>query len=175
MTAWANLCENPHFADAPFKFHLTVLGQIILTPRNMVRSALIPSIGGAIDDQKLGGKSFISLAVVTAQGVFTVDFAWFSDPSRIDMDAAAAEKAPDICVEIVSPYEPLEDLHRRGAALLKAGAKEFWIVSLGGMVSFHSTPDLTCAMPRSLLAPGVPTKIRRGDPTAACRKTVYFT
>jgi Uma2 family endonuclease len=52
-------------------------------------------------------------------------------------------KAPDICVEILSPGNTNREILEKKALYVEAGAKEVWICELDGKIEFYlkEVPD----------------------------------
>jgi Uma2 family endonuclease len=61
--------------------------------------------------------------------VFAADVAWasaeFIDRHKFETPYA---RAPEICVEVVSPSNSVKEMNEKRAAYLAAGASEVWIV-----------------------------------------------
>ena len=51
------------------------------------------------------------------------------------------ERAPEICVEVLSPTNSLAEMNEKRALYFEAGAHEVWICGLDGKMEFY-TPDL---------------------------------
>lgn len=77
----------------------------------------------------LGGHTMAEVGIATRIGVRAPDVAWCSDeflaahPEELPLSGA-----PEICVEIVSPTNPLPKLREKAMAYVNAGAVEAWIV-----------------------------------------------
>jgi Uma2 family endonuclease len=81
--------------------------------------------------------SSASCRVLTDIGVRVPDVAWCS----AEFVAAHGEvtpfpRAPDICVEIVSPSNSDEEMREKVRAYLAAGAREVWLVSEDGAIRY---------------------------------------
>jgi Uma2 family endonuclease len=77
----------------------------------------------------LGGEVVVEAPVATPIGLFVADVAWASTGF---MSAHGREtpltRAPEICVEVVSPSNSVKELREKIEAFLAAGADEVWIV-----------------------------------------------
>jgi Uma2 family endonuclease len=121
------LCDDPCYANVPGKIELDVWGRMVMTPASfyhgVVQGRLCRSLA------KLGGEVVVEAPVVTLMGLFVADVAWAS--ARF-MSAHGAEtpltRAPEICIEVVSPSNSVKELREKTEAFLTAGAEEVWIV-----------------------------------------------
>ena len=76
-----------------------------------------------------GGQLAVETPIATVAGLFVADVTWASDDFlRAHMDEIALEKAPEICIEVVSPSNSVKELREKTAAYLAAGAHEVWIL-----------------------------------------------
>ena len=66
------------------------------------------------------------------------------------------DTAPEICVEIISPTNMLEEQMHKGSLYLQAGAEEFWLCDELGNVRFF---DASGPLERSQLCPDFPVKV----------------
>jgi Uma2 family endonuclease len=65
--------------------------------------------------------------------------------------------APEICVEVISPRNSRREIEERKRLFFDAGAREVWICSkTGGMTFFGKTG----ALETSNLCPGFPKKLK---------------
>jgi Uma2 family endonuclease len=121
------LCDDPCYANVPGKIELDVWGRMVMTAasfhRGIVQGRLCRSLA------KLGGEVVVEPPVVTAFGLFVADVAWAS--ARF-MSAHSAEtpltRAPEICIEVVSPSNSVKELREKTDAYLATGADEVWVV-----------------------------------------------
>jgi Uma2 family endonuclease len=92
----------------------------------------------------LGGRVFVEASVVTSAGVLVADVAWASDGF---LQARGFEtpyaRAPELCVEVVSPSNSRKELREKLAAYLEAGAAEVWVVyPQSKRIEFHTRDGL---------------------------------
>jgi Uma2 family endonuclease len=121
------LCEDPLLANVPGKIELDLWGRMFLTPfdnrRGMLKGRIASRIAG------LAGQGVINASVLTRQGVSVADVAWCSEPfARAHGTETPFTRAPEICVEVVSPSNSRKALEEKVAGYLAAGAVEAWIV-----------------------------------------------
>ena len=89
--------------------------------------------------------------MVTTAGVLVADVAWASNEfMRTRGFETPYTRAPELCIEVVSPSNSRKELREKVAAYLEAGAAEVWIVfPQSKRVEFHGPEGL---LPRSQYA-----------------------
>jgi Uma2 family endonuclease len=121
------LCEDRLYANIPGKIEIDLWGRLVMSPASNYHSALQTRLAQRL--AALGGQVFVEGSVVTAAGVFVPDVAWASAEF---IKARAFEtpygRAPELCMEVVSPSNSRMELREKIAAYLETGAKEVWIV-----------------------------------------------
>ena len=121
------LYEDPCYASVPGKIELDVWGRVLMTPP----SAYHGFIQGRLSQRlaALGGETLVEAPIATNMGLFVADLAWASTGF---MSAHRAEisltRAPQICIEVISPSNSVKELEEKKSAYLAAGAEEVWIV-----------------------------------------------
>ena len=96
-------------------------------------------------------------AIETAENTKVADVAWVSYVRRRTMPRGASYAiAPEICVEIVSASNSLEEQMHKSQLYFQAGAQEFWLCDAAGSMRFFGQEgELT----RSHLCPGFPPRV----------------
>jgi Uma2 family endonuclease len=131
------MCEDPCLARVPGKLELDLWGRMVMTPpgtyHGLVQGRLCQRLA------PLGGQTYAELAVVTAFGLFVADVAW---GSRQFAAARGKEspfmRAPEICLEVVSPSNSAKEMEEKRAGYLGAGALEVWLLFLHSKrIEFH--------------------------------------
>jgi Uma2 family endonuclease len=104
------------------------------------------------------GKSCRSALFSTAGGVKAIDVAWLAPerPENISQ-LTLFERAPEICVEIVSPSNSRSEISENRALYFDAGAVEIWVCALDGSISFFVSPHQR--LPASSICPEFPVRI----------------
>jgi len=137
---WSSAINNPFLKDLPFKIELDKWGKILMSPANNHHGSLQFETGAKIRDAKKGkGKVIIECSIQTSQGVKVADVAWASD-SFIEQFRFETpyKRAPEICVEIVSPSNSQGEIDEKIELYLSKGAHEVWIVSEDGETKFYT-------------------------------------
>lgn len=99
------------------------------------------------------------LAMQTTDGVKVADVVWVSD-QRLDVieEETVASIAPEICIEVKSASNTLEEMLVKKDLYLGAGAIEVWLCDKSGAMSFYNQQGQLDA---SLLVPDFPKLIQR--------------
>jgi len=94
----------------------------------------------------------------TSDGVKAIDVAWLA-PTRGEPieKPTILERAPEICVEILSPSNTPSEMKEKRALYFEAGAQEVWICELNGKLRFYDAPGHQ--MDASRLCPGFPKEV----------------
>ena len=137
---WSSAINNPFLKDLPFKIELDKWGKILMSPASNNHGSLQFETGARIRDAKKGrGKVITECSIQTSQGVKVADVAWASD-SFIEKFGFETpyKRAPEICVEVVSPSNFQGEIDEKIALYLSKGAHEVWIVSEGGKTKYYT-------------------------------------
>ena len=99
--------------------------------------------------------------VETAENVKVPDVSWVSyERRRVTPHEFAYATAPEICVEIISPGNFLEEQMHKGHLYLQAGAEEFWLCDEQGRMQFFNAAG---PLERSALRPEFPPRVEIPD------------
>lgn len=137
---WSSVINNPFLKDLPFKVELDKWGRILMSPASNNHGSLQFETGAKIRDAKRGeGKVITECSIQTSQGVKVADVAWASD-SFIEKFGFQTpyQRAPEICVEVVSPSNAQGEIAEEIELYLSKGAREVWIVSEDGTAKYFT-------------------------------------
>lgn len=137
---WSSVINNPFLKDLPFKIELDKWGKILMTPASNNHGRLQFETGVKIRDAKQGkGRVITECSITTSQGVKVADVAWASDAfiEKYGFETPY-KRAPEICVEVVSPANSRGEIDEKIELYLAKGAHEVWIVGDDGEISFYS-------------------------------------
>ena len=138
-SSWKSLCENPKFNDLPYKIETDKYGKIIMSPMRLVHGKYQVRIARIVAEKMIGGETISECAIRTTEGTRVADVAWFSaDRWDIVKDEYDATVAPEICVEIMSPSNTIQEMDEKRALYFEKGALEFWLCSEEGEMSFFN-------------------------------------
>ena len=134
---WAQVIADPMLQDLPYKIELNAWGNIEMSPASNRHALLQARVASELARQLQGGEVLTECSVLTQIGVRVPDVAWASS-EFLDLhgEATPFPRAPEICVEIVSPSNSDAEIEAKTAAYLAAGAQEVWLVSEAGNIRF---------------------------------------
>jgi len=136
---WQEILSNPFFRDIPYKVELNKYGQILMSPASNRHGILQFNIGSEIKARKKGGMVIVECSILTSEGIKVADVAWASDEFFAEFaDKTPYLKAPEICVEVVSPGNSKAEIDEKIKLYLEKGALEVWIVSEHSKMSFFT-------------------------------------
>jgi Uma2 family endonuclease len=160
LARWAELCADPRLAKLPDRIETDRHGHILMTPPPGFRhSRRQDTLIGLFHQLLPNGQTLPECAVSTADGVKALDVAWL-DPARpeLNLEPGLLTRAPDICVEILSPSNTKTEIAEKRVLYFDAGATEVWICNLDGSMSFFVGPDHQVST--SVRCPDFPDRIR---------------
>ena len=134
---WQALCDDETLAGIAYKIETDAWGGVHRSPTQTQHSRRVRRVARLLED-KLGGEALTELAIVTEDGVKVPDVAWCSEAFLAQhWSDGALLKAPEICVEVVSPSNAEAELRNKIAHYLSLGAREVWLVAEDGAVEIH--------------------------------------
>ena len=130
---WNDIISNPIFKQLPYKIELNGFGQILMSPASnwhgITQFVVGDKLSKKLNKTKKHGTIIVECSMLTRDGIRVADVAWASDAfMKIYGDQTPYIKAPDICVEVVSPGNSIEEIDGRVSLYLEKGAVEVWIV-----------------------------------------------
>jgi Uma2 family endonuclease len=139
ITKWHEVIENPLLQNLPFKIELNRFGQILMSPASNKHGILQFKAGQKIESKKKTGLIIIECSILTSDGVKVADVAWASDEFIAEFgDQTPYPKAPEICIEVVSPANSKAEIEEKIRLYLEKGALEVWVISLKGETKFFT-------------------------------------
>ena len=154
---WLDLCKDKRLQDLPYKIELNKAGKIIMSPTRNRHGYYAGKITRLLAKLIPRGEVLVELAVETEDSTKVADVAWASPKTfKIICDEASCSVAPEICVEVRSPFNPDSEMDEKRALYLKAGAKEFWLCDERGRISFFNAAGL---LKRSQRCPKFPDRL----------------
>ncbi len=157
MITWEYLCNDKRFQDLPFKIELNRRGQIIMSPTYVYHGSHANRIARLLEKHLPKGEVVVECAVETGDGVKEADVAWLSPAlAKKNANALTCIPAPEICAEVMSPSNSMEEMMGKRQSYIAAGAREYWLCDREGNVRFF---DGTKELPRSQMCPKFPKKL----------------
>ena len=132
---WDEVCRDPSLQDLPYKIELNAWGKIEMSPASNRHGRLQAALAAEFTRQLPQGVTLTECCILTSIGIRVPDVAWAS----ADFMSAFGEitpytRAPEICVEIISPSNVAAEIEDKKRAYLEAGATEVWLVSERGSI-----------------------------------------
>lgn len=124
---YREMCDDVRFSNIPGKVELDLWGRVLMTPASTYHGR----IQGRLCQQLavLGGETLIEAGIVTHLGLFVPDIAWASTAFiKAHGGETPLQRAPEICIEVLSPSNSVKEMGEKRTAYLAAGAQEVWFV-----------------------------------------------
>lgn len=135
---WQDVLEHPSLQDLPFKIELNEWGQIVMSPASNKQGFYRVEVALQLDQALPTEKLFMRCSIDTVKGVKVADVAWASNAfiERYGYETPYP-RAPEICVEILSPSNTAAEMKEKIMLYLAKGAQEVWMCDLEGRLTFH--------------------------------------
>jgi Uma2 family endonuclease len=137
IARWEEVCRDPSLQELPYKIELNAWGKVEMSPASNRHSRLQGIIALALGTQLKDGGILPECSILTSIGIRVPDVGWASSSFL----AAYGEitpfmRAPEICVEVISPSNVEAEIEEKKRAYLAAGAEEVWLVSEEGSIRY---------------------------------------
>ena len=136
---WADILADPSLQDLPYKIETNHRGQIVMSPASNKHGDWQGIILSLLNQNLKEGRALVECSIQTPIGVKVPDVAW---RSRAFLDAHSNEdpysKAPEICVEVLSPSNTDAEIEEKRQTYFDCGANEVWLCDEQGKVRFFS-------------------------------------
>jgi Uma2 family endonuclease len=154
---WLEVCENKSLQDLPFKIETNRWGQIIMSPARWEHGMYQSGMVKLLSQHLPLWTTFVECPIETPEGVKVPDVAACSPEffKRIWKEITLSQ-APEICVEVLSDSNTEAEMAEKKILYFEKGAKEVWICSESGEVTFHTR---TGQQDQSILCPEFPHSI----------------
>jgi Uma2 family endonuclease len=159
LRRWNELIVDPELAKIEGRVETDRFGHVIMSPPPAAnhgrRQAQITVL---LNQNMKGGEVLTECPISTADGVRTADVAWASPECINELgNRVCFARAPEICVEVLSPGNSDAEIQEKTALYFDAGAKEVWLCeNSGAMKFFVSTGSVTA----SKLCPDFPAQVQ---------------
>ena len=136
---WQEVCENPNLKNLPFKIELNQWGQILMSPAKVYHSRYQGKIIKYLNSLIAEGEAFPECAIKTKKGTKVPDVVWASPELCKKLDHEdESPLAPEICIEVLSPNNPTEEMEEKMLLYFEEGAKEVWFCDEHGKMNFFT-------------------------------------
>ena len=135
---WSEVIENPYLKDLPFKIELNKFGKLLMSPASNQHGCWEYKLGRILESGCPEGEIIIECAIQTSDGVKVADVVWASAAFIAQYGYTTPYPyAPEICIEIVSPSNSLEEMQQKAQLYLAAGAIEAWTIWENGVIDYY--------------------------------------
>ncbi len=157
---WQEIVRDPVLQGLPYKIETNARGQLVLSPHKNRHSKLQTALFLLLQKHASEGLISVEFALATPHGVKAPDVVWMSPEREREMSETGdpATLAPEICVEIMSASNTMEELADKRALYREIGAEEVWVVDEDGTIRFFGDNERDA----SQIAPDAPTEVSTG-------------
>jgi Uma2 family endonuclease len=131
---WTDVLTDESLQDLPYKIELNEWGEIVMSPAANWHGNFQYRIGRQLEKQ-LGDTILLECSITTALGVKVADVAWCSSEFLAQYGYETPyPRAPELCIEVVSPSNSRKQMREKMKLYFAAGARECWLVWQSGEV-----------------------------------------
>jgi Uma2 family endonuclease len=161
LRRWADLLADRELAKVEGRIETDRHGHIIMSPPPAPNHGSFQSlIAHLLWDFLPSGRVLTECPISTADGVKAADVAWASSERMDEVgEQVCFPRAPELCVEVMSPSNTEAEIREKMALYFDAGAREVWLCAQGGAMSFFG-PGAPRPMRASKICPRFPKQIR---------------
>ena len=125
---WSEVIKNPLLRDLPFKIELNKFGKLLMSPASNEHGRIQSRLAASILSKLPEGEVITECSIETSDGVKVADVAWLSKEFVEEFGFMTPfPKAPELCIEIVSPSNSKYEIQSKVDLYLAKGAHEVWV------------------------------------------------
>ena len=160
LRRWAELSADRELAKVEGRIETDRHGHIIMSPPPAPSHGSFQlEIGRLLWNLLPQGRVLTECPISTADGVKAADVAWVSPERMKELgEQVCFPRAPDLCVEVLSPGNTEAEMKEKMALYFDAGAREVWLCARSGAISFFR-PGAPRPAPASELCPQFPQQV----------------
>jgi Uma2 family endonuclease len=157
---WRELLADRQLVRFEGRVETDRYGHVVMTPAAAPRHGSYQArIAHLLSSHSPHGRVLTECPISTADGVRAADVAWASSEVMHELgDRALFLRAPEVCIEVRSPGNSDAELREKARLYFDAGAREVWICSEAGTMTFWSTADLE-SVAASTIFPDFPSEV----------------
>ena len=127
---WSEVISNPLLQNLPFKIELNKFGQLLMTPASNLHGSIKANLAIKLFDGMPEGEVITGCSIETSDGVKVADVVWASAAFIKELGYSTPYiKAPELCIEIVSPSYSKQAMKQKTDLYFARGAQEVWIAN----------------------------------------------
>jgi Uma2 family endonuclease len=159
LRRWAKLLADPALQQVTGRIETDRYGHVLMSPPPGSTHGRYQTRIAILLDRLRGDAVITECPISTADGVRAVDVAWASTKRRREIGKNDVFlRAPEICVEVLSPQNSAREMEEKAALYFDAGAQEVWLCSIEGEMTFFIDGEMTASR-ASKLCPSFPKQI----------------
>ncbi len=154
---WQEVCEHPSLRNLPFKIETNEHGDLIMSPAKICHGFLQGRIGALLAQLRNDGEVIQECAIATPKGTKVAAVAWVTRSRFAEIvDDYEAHIAPEVCVEVLSGTNTVDEIDTKKVLYFECGAVEVWVCDQQGQLQFfdpqgeRETSVLFPAMPKAV-------------------------
>ncbi len=160
---WADVCAIPWLKDIPAKIETNKHNKILMSPASNWHGRYEWKVGLRLHELLPGGEIIMECPIDTSDGTRVADVAWMSkERHRPYRRAISLPVSPEICVEVLSPFNNREEMLGKMRLYYAAGAREVWLCDEHGNMEFF-VKEQSDSVPRSVMCPEFPSCVEDED------------
>ncbi len=161
LRRWAELLADRELAKIEGRIETDRHGHIIMSPPPAPSHGSFQlEIGHLLRQLLPQGRTLTECPISTADGVKAADVAWASPECMGELgNRVCFPRAPEICVEVLSPSNTDAEIREKMALYFDAGALEVWLCAASGAMSFFSPGTIMSPLDASKLCAQFPKQI----------------
>lgn len=165
LRRWAELQADPAMRKVEGRIETDRHGHVLMSPPPAASHGGYQfEIGFLLRRALPHGRVVTECPISTADGVRAADVAWASRECVAELsDGIVFPRAPEICVEVLSPDNTPAEMREKAALYFDAGAKEVWLCSQSGQMTFFAASAITresVSVRASQLCPDFPAAVQ---------------
>src|SRR5207247_10517079 len=140
LRRWAELLADPQMARIEGRVETNRYGHVIMSPPPAPSHGSYQlRIGALLDGLLTTGRVLTEWPISTADGVKAADVAWASPEAMRELgNRACFPRAPEICVEVLSPCNTEAEINEKTELYFDAGAQEGGVCARSGVTNLAS-------------------------------------
>lgn len=145
---WSEVLADPSLKNLPYKIELNEKGHIEMSPASNYHGYLQSELVWLLRSQLQQGRVITECSIDTPKGVKVADVVWCSLAFVTAHGTTTPfPKAPEICIEIVSPSNTFAEMQDKVLLYLAKGAHEVWLVKeLDSRVIYRAEGEVSRSM-----------------------------
>ena len=161
LKRWAELLADSELAKIEGRIETDRYGHIIMSPPPAPsHGGFQLEIGAILRELLPKGRVLTECPISTADGVKATDIAWVSQECLRELgNRVCFPRAPEICVEVLSPRNTRAEMNEKIALYFDAGAKEVWLCDKNGAMEYYIEKTVS-KVKASRLCPQFPSRIQ---------------